>query len=108
MQIVHSLDEMKSIINEQRLTLLYISRPDCSVCHGLLPQVEQVLNDYPVVTAIHASAEEVPEVAAEYSIFTVPVIIVFADGKEMFRKARFVPIEEFRSQLSKLITLMEI
>lgn len=103
MQAVHSLKDIKTTINEHRLTLLYISRLNCSVCHGLLPQVEELLEEFPSIVSIQADADEIPEIAGEYSIFTVPVVLVFADGKEMIRKARFVPIGELREQLEKIV-----
>ncbi|RST74088.1 thioredoxin [Siminovitchia acidinfaciens] len=103
MQAVHSLKEIKATIDEHQLTLLYISRPNCSVCHALLPQVEELLVDFPSIISIHADADEIPEIAGEYSIFTVPVVLVFSDGKEMIRKARFVPMGELRDQLEKVV-----
>ncbi len=107
MNSVHSLEEIQTTINENKLTLLYISRPDCSVCHGLLPQVEELLEEFSSVVSIHADAGEIPEIAGEYSIFTVPVVLGFVEGKEMIRKARFVPIGELREQLDKLAEFMQ-
>ena len=107
MEKVHSLEAIKAKLVAENLVLLYISRPNCSVCHALLPQVEGVLEDFKSVISIHADAEEIPEMAGEFSIFTVPVIIVFVDGKEMFRKARFVPIDELRSQISRLTEMLD-
>ncbi|MDQ0214382.1 thioredoxin-like negative regulator of GroEL [Oikeobacillus pervagus] len=108
MNSVRTLEDLQSTIEKSKLSIIYISRPDCSVCHGLLPQIEKVLvEDFPQVVSLHVNADEIPEIAGVYSIFTVPVVIVFVEGKEMFRKARFVPIEEFRSQLSRLVTFME-
>ncbi|GIN93410.1 thioredoxin-like protein YdfQ [Siminovitchia terrae] len=104
---VHSLEEIQTTINESKLTLLYISRPDCSVCHGLLPQVKELLYEFPSVVSIHVDADEIPEIAGEYSIFTVPVVLVFVEGKEMIRKARFVPIGELRKQLEKVAEFMQ-
>jgi thiol-disulfide isomerase/thioredoxin len=103
----HTLEEIKNTIHSEKMVLLYISRPNCSVCHALLPQVEEVLKKYPSITAIHADAEEIPEIAGEYSIFTVPVLIVFIEGKEMMRKARFVPIDELDSGLYRMISALE-
>lgn len=107
MKPVHTLDDVKSTVSDHKITLLYISRPNCSVCHSLRPQVEELLENYPSVTSIHADAEEIPEIAGEYSIFTVPVVIVFVEGKEMLRKARFVPIDELDHQLDKMSNLIE-
>jgi thiol-disulfide isomerase/thioredoxin len=104
---VHSLETIKWKLEAETLVFLYISRPNCPVCHALLPQVEEVLEDFKSVIPLLADAEAIPEIAGEYSIFTVPVIIVFVDGKEMFRKARFVPIDELHSQISRLIRMLD-
>ncbi|PFA68420.1 thiol reductase thioredoxin [Bacillus sp. AFS015802] len=107
MEVMHSLEAIHAVLKSEKLVLLYISRPDCSVCHALLPQVKGVLEKFKSVISIHADAEEIPEIAGEFSIFTVPVIIVFVDGKEMFRKARFVPIDELHSQISRLTKMLD-
>ncbi|XXM74369.1 thioredoxin family protein [Lysinibacillus sphaericus] len=103
----HTLEEIKNTVHSEKMVLLYVSRPSCSVCHALLPQVEELLKKYPGITSIHADAEEIPGIAGEYSIFTVPVLIVFIEGKEMMRKARFVPIDELDSGLSRMISAFE-
>lgn len=102
MQSLYSIEEMDSFIEEERITLLYISQPNCSVCHALLPQVEELLEEYPSVQARQMDATEVPEVAGRLSVMTVPAVLVFVEGKEMFRKARFVPLGELNQQLAKL------
>ncbi|MEG9297529.1 thioredoxin family protein [Mangrovibacillus sp. Mu-81] len=107
MKEFHTLESIKYTVETERMVLLYISRPNCSVCHALLPQVEEVLKGYPGIVSIHADAEAIPEIAGEYSIFTVPVLIVFIEGKEMLRKARFVPIDELNHGLSRLATMFE-
>jgi thiol-disulfide isomerase/thioredoxin len=107
MKEVHTLEFIKFTVGTERMVLLYISRPNCSVCHALLPQVEEVLEEYPGIASIHADAEAIPEIAGEYSIFTVPVLIVFIEGKEVLRKARFVPIDELNHGLSRLVTMLE-
>lgn len=107
MKLAQSLEEIKSFIQDHQLVLFYISQENCSVCHSLLPQVEQVLEDFPTVQSIRVDALDVPEVAGEFNVFTAPVVIVFADGKEMLRKARFVPIGELTSQISRLVEMID-
>ncbi|WP_240611942.1 thioredoxin family protein [Planococcus halotolerans] len=60
------------------------------------------MNDFPNIQTRVANAEETPEIAGHFSIFTVPVLILFADGKEMLREARFVHVEEFKLKVSKI------
>ncbi|KHE71885.1 thioredoxin family protein, partial [Halobacillus sp. BBL2006] len=101
MDLIHSIEEANSFINNEPLAILYISQPNCSVCHSLLPQIEELLRDYPKISSKHIDAQEVPQVAGEYSVMTVPAVLVFSEGKELFRKARFVPIGELNQQLAK-------
>lgn len=107
MKIAKTLQEIETTITENNLSLLYISRESCSVCHALLPQIQELLLQFPRIFPLAVSADEVPEIAGKYSVFTVPVLIVFYDGKEMFRKARFIPIEQLKDDLLKLITSID-
>ncbi|MGJ9459522.1 thioredoxin family protein [Oceanobacillus sp. CF4.6] len=85
-----------------KLSFLYISRPNCSVCHGLLPQVRALMGKYPEIKLGHINAEAVEEVAGRFSIFTVPVLLLFVDGKEYVREARIVHMDLFEEKLDKI------
>ncbi len=89
-------------VAEAEQLLVYVSHPGCSVCHSLKPQVEEMLVDFPDIEAVAVDSDEVPDIAGAYSIFTVPVVLFFIDGKEMLRRARFVPIGELTHQLERL------
>ncbi|WP_082235103.1 thioredoxin family protein [Halobacillus massiliensis] len=101
MKRVNDIEEVRENVRNYKLTLLYISQPACTVCHSLLPQVEDLLKEFSGVNAIHADAEKIKEIAGEYSIFTVPVVILFNEGKELMRMARFVPMGDLYHQLAK-------
>ncbi|UOR13465.1 thioredoxin family protein [Halobacillus amylolyticus] len=101
MRQIQTIDEVQNVINEELLSLVYISSRGCSVCHSLLPQIEKLLEEYPRFTSIHVDVNEVKMIAGRYTVFTVPAVIVFSEGKELFRKARFVPMEELNQQLAK-------
>lgn len=101
MKKADNLITVHSFLKDHELSLLYISRENCSVCHSLLPQVERLLEKYPEVSAMQVEAEFIPEVSGEFTVFTVPAVIVFVEGKEIGRKARFVPEAELESLLMK-------
>ncbi|ELK46417.1 thioredoxin family protein [Halobacillus sp. ACCC02827] len=102
MKSLHSIEEVDEFVAGKGLSVLYVSRQGCSVCHGLYPQVEELLEDYPEIEARHVDTDQLPEVAGQYSVMTVPAVLVYSEGKEWFRKARFVPIGELNAQLAKL------
>lgn len=102
MESVTTLGALKERISETEQLLVYVSRSGCSVCHALKPQVEDMLTAFPQITSVAVDSDEVPDVAGAYSIFTVPVVLYFMNGKEMLRRARFVPIGELTHQLERI------
>ncbi|MYL43298.1 thioredoxin family protein [Virgibacillus salexigens] len=101
-QELKQINDINSFIEEHELAFLFISREGCSVCHSLLPQVQQLLTDYPQITAGHIRAELVEEVASRFSIFTVPVLLLFVNGKEYIREARIVHLDLLEAKIKRI------
>jgi len=97
-----TIDEVDSFIDQHQLSFIYISRPDCSVCHGLLPQVQSLMEKYPEIQLGHVNADEVEVIAGRFFIFTVPVLLLFVDGKEYIREARIVHMDQFDEKVRKI------
>lgn len=98
-----SIAEVRRFIIENHLAFVYISREDCSVCHAVRPQVQDILKNYPRIQSIQADADHIPEVAGDFTVFSVPALLLFADGKELIREARFVNMENLNRQLSRVV-----
>lgn len=101
MDKLYSLEDAKKFIKQNKLVLLYISTNNCSVCHALLPKIEEMLLSYPNIVAKRIDVSEVTEAAGEFSIFTVPAVIFYVEGKEIIRKARFISMDELNSSISR-------
>jgi thioredoxin-like negative regulator of GroEL len=101
MENIESLDEARELIESNPMTLLYLSRPDCGVCTALKPKVEKMLQEYPGVRAGYVDLDALPEAAGEFSIFTIPGILVFVNGKESVREARYVSMDELESKIAR-------
>lgn len=97
-----TLEQVESFMNENTLAFLYISQPNCSVCHGLLPQVERLLETFPHIHTAHVQTNELPAIAGRLSIFTVPVLLLFVEGKEFIREARIVHLDQLEEKLTSI------
>jgi thioredoxin-like negative regulator of GroEL len=97
-----NMEEIDAFIESNELAFLYISRPDCSVCHALKPQVQTLLQNYPQIKCGHIDADETEAVAGKFSIFTVPVLLLFVEGKEYIREARIVHLDLLEEKLDKI------
>ncbi len=86
-----AFDQALEIINKEPLVLLYLSMPECSVCHGVKPQIEDRLAKK--IPMLHLDGGEYPEIAGEFLVMTAPAVLVFYQGKEVHRQARFIDFE---------------
>lgn len=99
---LHSMQSVEEHIKENKLAFLYVTMPNCSVCHGLLPQIETMLAQYPLIEARQIDASEVPAFAGQFQIFTAPVLLLFVEGKEYIREARIVQTAKLDENIAKI------
>ncbi|MFD1416080.1 thioredoxin family protein [Oceanobacillus jeddahense] len=108
MKKVHELTTIKmteDFLNDHALSFLFVSRPDCSVCHALLPKLRELLDNYPLIHLGHIDAANVEEVAEKFSVFTVPIMLLIIEGKEYIRADRFVRLEQLEDKLDQIYEL---
>lgn len=107
MNKVTSIDEIKNFIKSNKLALLYVSSAECTVCHALLPKIKEILTRYPKIVSNRVDVGEIREIAGEFSIFTVPVVIFYVDGKEILRRGRFISIGELEENIDRYYRIIE-
>ena len=101
MNEVTSYEAWQGIAAQQEALLLFVKTDQCSVCDGLFPQVAAIENRYPF-PFYYVNAAQVPEMAGQLSLFTAPVVLLFREGKELSRFARFVPMDSLCQRLDEL------
>jgi len=98
---IGSYEEWNEISKEQPQLLLFVKTDHCSVCEGLYPQVDTLAADYPF-PFYRVNVAQVPEMAGQLSLFTAPVVLLYDEGKELARFARFVPMEQLTRRMQEL------
>ena len=96
---VESIDEF---IARHPCVLLYVSQPDCRVCHALQPKIQRLMMKYPKIALGAINAQEVKEVSGKFLVFTVPVALLFVEGKEYLREVRIVHMDLFDEKISRI------
>ncbi len=82
--------------------LLYFTSPDCNLCKSLIPKIrEMVASKFPQLKLQVVDIASNKEIAGKYQIFTVPVILVFFEGKEFLRKVRNFSISELEKEIDR-------
>ena len=98
-----SIDQVLRYIKENKLTFVYISKENCGICHVIQPQVQEMLTEFPAIKPIQVSADDIPEVASQFTVFTVPALLLFVEVKEVIREARFVVMEELHRKFQRVV-----
>ena len=105
MKPVNSLEHFEEIVKKDAV-LFYFSYDGCNVCKVLKPKVINLIkNNFPKIEMFYIDTEKQPDIAAQNSVFTNPVILIYFDGKEFYRKARFIGIDELGGIVAKPYSL---
>lgn len=83
-----SFNEVIDTLEKEPVAIVYLSAPQCSVCHAVKPRVEALFTDK--VPMFHLDVVESPEAAGHFLALTAPVVLLFSKGKEVHRQARFI------------------
>lgn len=100
-------EDFNNFIQSNKAAAAYFSTPDCNVCKVLKPKLIEFLSEnFPLIKFGYVNTELSKETAAQNSVFTVPTILFFIEGKEYIRKARFVNFDELEEELSRVYTYL--
>jgi thioredoxin-like negative regulator of GroEL len=104
---MQDIEDIKKTINKNLAVMLYFSAPTCNVCHALKPKLlEAIENNFKEfeVLSIDTSLEQ--ETAAYFSVFAIPTVLVFLDGKEFLRKSRHMSVDEVVLEIKRPYEIM--
>lgn len=102
MKWIKSYEEWLGVVQEQQSLLLFVKTNNCSVCESLLQQIVVLHEDYPLPFYL-VNVAEVPEVAGQLSVLSAPVVLLFNEGTEYARFARFVRMDELKRRMQELL-----
>lgn len=104
-ETLKNIDNFEDLV-KKGINLAYLSRPECGVCTAVKSKIQIMLErDFPKTKAYYIDMNEVPESAGHFSVFTIPAIIIYVDGKESLRVARYFSIDEIKTKLSRIYDL---
>lgn len=99
--IISNEDLFKMLENE-RAVLVYFFNNSCAPCVSLRPKVGELLEkSFPQMKFITIDAEKNQSLAAQYSIFASPTLIIFLDGKEYRRESKYISIPQLQDTIDR-------
>ncbi len=104
---IESLEELEGIISKNMGVLIYFSSSVCNVGEAFEPKVQELLKEeYPKIPFYHVDMNQTPAISAKYSVFVMPTVIIFFDGKETIKKSRHIGIAELAHAIKRPYSLI--
>ncbi len=104
---MNRIDEIEKTVKENPAVMLYFSAPTCNVCHALKPKlleaIETNFKEFKIIS-VDTSIEQ--EIAAHYSVFAIPTVLIFLDGREFLRKSRHMSVDEVVREIQRPYEIM--
>ena len=102
-----SFEIFLEITKSNKAVCFYLSTPECNVCKVLKPKIIDMLeNDFPGIFFCYVDLSIAKEISGQLSVFSVPTILVYFEGKEMIRASRNVHIEELCEQIDRFYKMI--
>lgn len=91
---VDNADTLTKLLGAAPLALLYVGAPTCSICTVVKPKLETLCEErFPKLLLIELDRDASPDVAAAWSVFSLPAVVLAVEGKEAQRWVRAFSIE---------------
>ena len=103
---LNTFDEMNEFIKNNTVVMIYFASEGCGVCGALLPKIEKMVIKFQKLKIGKVKVDKFTEAAGQYSIFTLPAILVYIEGKEIIREARFISVEMLEKTIERYYNIL--
>lgn len=101
-------ESINKIVRENQMSMLYFEGSTCGACDAIKVKIEKILKKYPKLVFKEINGVVNKEIATEYSVYSLPLMILFADGREVMRLGRNMSISDLDSSIERYYTLLEL
>ena len=91
--------QLNEILSNNKTVLIDFSTQWCVPCKKMKPIIEDIQRENPNVKVLFIDADANKELVKKYQVKGVPVLIIFRNGQEFFRKIGLITKEELTNQL---------
>lgn len=93
--------EIEELIKSNSISVIYFTGSDCGACEVIKIKIEDILKRFPKIKSGEINTQNHLDLAAKYNIFSVPVFLLFIEGKESIRVGRNINLLELELNIKR-------
>lgn len=102
LKTLNQASEHSAFIHRHPLCAVYFSGPNCAVCEALKPKLFELFETrFPELALAEVDCSASPQLAGQQSVFTIPTLIVYLEGREGLRESRSISLGELTEALER-------
>lgn len=94
-------DEILNLINENKISVIYFTGSSCDACSVIKLKLENILKKLPKIKSGEINGEENLLLATKYQVFSLPIFLLFIEGKESLRIGRNIDLLEVEKKITR-------
>jgi len=98
-------DNLQQTINDNATVIIDFWAPWCAPCRGFAPTFEAASEKQPGIIFAKVNTEEQQEIAAAFSIRSIPTLMVFRDQIVIYSEAGALPAAAFEQLIDQAMAL---
>ncbi|MDU7242636.1 thioredoxin family protein [Clostridium sp.] len=97
---------MEELIKNNPISIIYFSGSTCGACDAIKEKVQVIIKEYEEIKFLEINAIENKELAAQHDIFSLPILLLFINGKEALRVGRYFDVLDFKNSINRYYNLI--
>jgi len=89
MNQINNMDEANKVINKD-FVMVIAKTHTCTICNTILNSLEHNIPNLSDIEIHNIYIDEVDEFRGQHTIFSVPSVLIFSNGKELLRESRYI------------------
>ena len=94
-------DTFEEEVLKSKRVLIDFNADWCGPCRMLSPILEEVAKKEENTKIVSINIDEEEDLAVDYSVFSIPCLVLLEDGKEVKRHVGFLPKEEIEKLIGE-------